>query len=249
MGFWPVVKRVLKDSDIVIMVVDARLPKLSFNKEIKRRIRQYKAEMLIVVNKIDLLSRKAMKNLRRDFKDAVFVSGINNIGISKLKSELFIIGKRKKLDQIRIGVVGYPNTGKSSIINALAKRAKAKVSGRAGTTRGIQWIKAGCLRILDSPGVIPLDDSEIKLGLLGAKNPERLKNPEKVALRILSELKDIYCESLEDCYGVCFEGKEVYDGFLEIGKKKGFLLKGADIDERRTALFIIRDWYKGKLSV
>jgi ribosome biogenesis GTPase A len=246
MGYWPVVKKVLKDSTVVVVVGDARLPQLSLNKELKRRIRQYGKKSVLVFNKIDLLSNRALKNLKKNFKSALFVSGVKNIGISKLKTELMIIGKKEKVEEIYVGVVGYPNIGKSSIINALAKRARAKTSKKAGTTRGIQWIRAGSLRVLDSPGVVPFDDNEVKLGLLGAKNPEKMRNPEKVALAIISELRGVNEESLEEYYGTKFGEEEV---LITIGKVKGFLLKGGIVDERRTALFVIKDWFKGKLRV
>ena len=129
----------------------------------------------------------------------------------------------------------------------MAKREKAKVSKRAGTTRGIQWIKAGSLLVLDSPGVIPFEDKEISLGVLGAKDPEKLRNVERAAFEIIKIFLDYNRKSLEDLYGIKIEGNDYSSIFEEIGRKKGFLLKGGIVDERRVAFLILKDWHKGKL--
>ena len=113
---------------------------------------------------------------------------------------------------IKIGVVGYPNVGKSAIINVLARRARAPVSQKAGTTRGIQWIKVGGLLILDSPGVIPFYDGELDLGVMGAKNPEKIKDIEKIAWEIIKMFIEYDKSILENTYGIIIndDNKERY---------------------------------------
>jgi ribosome biogenesis GTPase A len=113
----------------------------------------------------------------------------------------------------------------------------------------LQWVKAGSLRILDSPGVIPFEDSEMKLGILGAKNPEKLKKPQKVALAVLKLLVEANKETLENYYNIKIEDSdEEYDVFLAIGEKRNFLLKKGEIDENRTTFQILRDWQSGKIG-
>lgn len=249
MGFWPVVKKVVKESDVVLIILDARMPGLSRNKEVKRLIRRYKREKIIVFNKIDLVSNSFLNKLRKEYEDAYFVSGIKNKGISKLRRGLQILRKRLKLNKLRVGLVGYPNVGKSAIINALARRGSAKVSRIAGTTRGIQFIRVGDILILDSPGVVPYSDSELTLGILGAKNPEKLKKPYKIVIEILNVILRWDKKSLEDFYKVKLPEDISADKALEeIAKQKGYLKKGGLIDEDRVILKIIRDWQSGKLK-
>ncbi len=247
MGYWPVVKRVVKDSDIVLEIIDARFPELSANKTLERMTSFYRKKLVKVFNKIDIVSDEYLEELRAKYKNEFFVSGAKNIGMRGLMVGLLIMAKRMKIENPKIGVVGYPNVGKSAIINALAKSDKARVSERAGTTKGIQWIKAGSLLILDSPGVVPFEDYESKLGIMGAKNPEKLKNVERTALEIINMFVNNGREVLERIYGINLDDNE---NILElIGKKKGFLYKGGIVDERRAALLVLKDWNKGKLRL
>jgi ribosome biogenesis GTPase A len=248
MSFWPLVKRVVKDSDVILLILDARMPETSRNKKIERMARMHGKELFYVFNKIDLVPQKYLNELRERYRGAFFFSGVKNIGISKLKSGVMISAKRRGIGEPLVGIVGYPNVGKSAVINALCKRAKTKVSRVAGTTRGIQWVNSGSLRILDSPGVVPIDDKETKLGVMGAKNPERLKNIERIAMKIISGLLGRGKDALERHYKIKADGDE-YEVLLLIGRKRGFLRKGGEVDERRTALTIIRDWQSGKLGV
>lgn len=246
MGFWTIADEMIEKVDIVLLVVDARMPELSKNKLLKRIIDRRKKQLVLVFTKSDLVSRKALNELKRVYPYAFLVSGIKNVGINRLKTHLLIMAKRKGIIEPKIGVVGYPNVGKSALINAMVKRARAKVASKAGTTRGVQWIKAGSLKILDSPGVIPYEDSEMKLGIIGAKNPEKMRNKEKLAWKIISVIVQKDKEILEKFYGLKLEG-DSYDMMLAIGKKRRFLIKGGKIDEDRTAMQIIRDWQSGKL--
>lgn len=249
MGFWPIVKKVIKDADIVIEVLDSRMPYLSRNLEVERLIEREGKILVKVFTKRDLVSQSFLNKIREEHPDAFYVSGTKNIGLSKLKTELFIIAKRNKIEDPQIGVVGYPNIGKSAIINALSKRSKAAVSRIAGTTKGIQWVKAGSLRVLDSPGVVPLEDDEIKLSLLGAKHPEKIRRPHKVVYEILRVCLDVRKESLEDLYGIKIETDDLEEIIEMIGKKKGYLKKGGVIEENRVFYQLIRDWQDGKIRL
>ncbi|MAG75351.1 MAG: hypothetical protein CL811_01215 [Colwelliaceae bacterium] len=250
MGFWPVVKKVIKDSDIVVLLLDVRMPEFFKNREVERLANRNNKKMMTVFTKIDLVTTGFLASVKKTFPDALFVSGTKNIGISKLKTALLIEAKRKKIDEPFVGVVGYPNVGKSSVINALAKRAKAKTGRMAGVTRGIQWIKAGSLKILDSPGVVPVEDSAIKLGMMGAKNPEKLRDPERVVYALFRMLREHTLKGLADSYKIDLDEDEDEDEILEkIARKRGYLKKGGEIEIHRTAMTILRDWQKGKIRV
>jgi len=249
MGYWPIVKRVIKDSDIVLIVQDARMPEISRNSGAEKLAKQHKTEILKVFTKRDLISQKRIKELIKEYPSAVFVSGTKNLNISLLKKTILIWAKRNKIDKPVVGILGYPNVGKSAITNVLSKAKKTSVSRIAGTTKGLQWVKAGSLRILDSPGVIPFEDSEMKLGILGAKNPEKLKKPQKVALAVIKLLIEANKKTLENYYGIKIEDDdEEYDVFLAVGEKRKFLMKKGEVDENRTTFQILRDWQSGKIG-
>ncbi len=248
MGFWPVVENVIRNSDILLLVLDSRMPELSFNHELERKIVEQGKVLIHVYTKIDLMSKESLSSLKSQYKDGFFVSGTKNIGISDLRRHLQITAKRMGLKDPRVGVVGYPNLGKSAIINALARRARALVADMPGTTRGTQWIKIANFLILDSPGVIPYEDKNSKLLLLGSKHAHKTHQPGKVASDIIRMFLDSNKASLEKHYKIeVKEGMEEYDILLEIGKKRGFLKRGGEVDETKTAIFIIQDWQKGRI--
>jgi len=249
-GFWPVVGNVIRNSDILLLVLDARMPEISRNKELEAKIERFEKPMFRVMTKMDLLSGPEIEKLRGKYPDAFFVSGTENTGFKRLKTGIMIEGKRMGLKTVRVGVVGYPNMGKSAIINCLAKGARTKVSNVAGTTRGTQWVRVGDLRIIDSPGVIPFSDrDERKLGLLVAKNPEKLRNPEETAKEILSFLLDKSPEGVKKYFKVTLESNNPHELFEEIMKQRHYFLKGGVLDEHRAALDIIREWQNGKLNI
>ncbi|MBM3232797.1 GTPase RsgA [Candidatus Pacearchaeota archaeon] len=249
MGFWGVVDDVVANADILVIVGDARMPEISINSELERKAKKHGKEVVIVFTKKDLATSERLEKAKKNFPEAFFVSGTQNEGVSELRMHLQITAKKMKIDEPRIGVVGYPNIGKSALLNALARRARALVADKPGTTRGVQWIKAGNLRILDTPGVIPYDDRSTKLVLLGSKHPDGISEPEKIAYEIVTMAKQSP-GALKECYGI--ESTLLKDEQTlveEIGKKRGFLKKGGIVDEKKTCIQIIRDWQKGKLKI
>src|SRR3989344_5597003 len=129
MGFWPIVIKVIRESDILLGVQDVRLPEISQNEALEKILRANGKLFVRVFTKIDLVSEKFLEHVKSNYKDAFFVSGTKNIGISELKIQLLIMAKRAKIENPRIGVVGYPNLGKSAIINALTKREIGRKRG------------------------------------------------------------------------------------------------------------------------
>jgi hypothetical protein len=248
MGFWPVVLNVLRNSDVVLLLVDARMPEISRNSEIINKVENMPKKRLIVIfNKSDLISRKEIDDLKKEYPKAIFISAAKKVGVGKLKAVIQNMADNWERDSLRVGVVGYPNIGKSTLINLLAPKARAKVSSVSGTTKETQWIRVGNIRYLDSPGVIPFGDKKTKLGLTASKNPHKIKNPEKVAIDTIEFLMKKKPGVLEKYYGA--QGGTSYELFESIGKAKGFLVKGGEIDENRTAIKIIDDWQKGKISL
>lgn len=249
MGFWPVVQDMIRNVDIMVIVGDARMPEISVNSELVRKARQMEMPFIIAYSKCDLVSESDLRDLKKRFPEACFVSGPKNIGVSYLRRQIQIIAKRMKLDEPKIGVVGYPNLGKSALINAMARRRQTIVSPIPGTTRGIQWVKSGGLKILDSPGVIPYEDKNRKLVLIGSKSAYQIKTPDRYAMDVINMFLIKDKQKLREFYKLDMPSEDPYDVMIEIGMKRKFLKKGGDVDEDRTARTIIREWQTGKLKI
>ena len=248
MGFWPIVLNVLRNSDVVLLLVDARMPEISRNSEIIDKVEGMRGKRIVIVfNKSDLVGRKEIEKLKKEYPNAFFISATKKTGVKNLKSILDNMAENWNRNSLRVGLVGYPNIGKSTLINLLAPNAKAKVSSMSGTTKKTQWVRAGKLRIMDSPGIIPFGDRKVQVGMTAAKDPHKIKNPEKVAIRIIEFLMRKEGNLLKKYYNAV--GNDAYETFEDIGRKKGFLIKGGNIDENRIAIKVIDDWQKGKIKL
>ncbi len=144
-------------------------------------------------------------------------------------------------------MIGYPNTGKSSLINLLIGKASAKTGSEAGFTKGIQKLKlAEGIHLLDSPGVIPtesysmVDEKKIAQHVkIGGRSHNQVKDPEFA----LNEIVKTNKKDLEKFYKIKFD--DVEDLIEEIGNKKGLLKKGGEVHEDRVARAILKDWQLG----
>jgi hypothetical protein len=224
------------------------MPEITRNSEIVEKVSNMKGKRLVIVfNKSDLIGRKEIDMLKKEYPNAFFVSASKKIGIGKLKTTLENMAENWNKPSLRIGLVGYPNIGKSTLINLLAPAAKAKVSSMAGTTRETQWVRNGRLRIMDSPGIIPMGDRKVQVGMTAAKDPHKIKNPEKVAIRIIEFLMKKDKGLLKKYYKA--SGETSYEVFEDIGRKMGYLIKGGEIDENRVSIKVIDDWQKGRINL
>lgn len=248
MGFWPIVLNVLRNSDVVLLLVDARMPELTRNSEIISKVESMKGKRLIIVfNKSDLINKKEIDKLNIEYPNAFFISAKKKKGVEELKGTLENMAENWNRPSLRIGLVGYPNIGKSTLINLLAPSVRSKVSPVPGTTKKTMWVRSGKLRIMDSPGVIPFGDKNIQMGMSAAKDPHKIRNPDKVAMKIIEFLMDKDERILKRAYKA--SGEDSYEVFLDIGKKKGFLIKGGEVDENRVAIKVIDDWQKGRIKL
>ena len=268
---WEVIAQLASRCDVIIEVIDARMPELSRNAQVEQIVKDAGKPLIIVVNKTDLIPPKQLgkiiDTIRKEYL-CYAVSGKSKRGIRALHERLHIfksqlqkegkLGQEDNLkkfqrhhsDRLKVGLVGYPNTGKSSVINSLVFKNKTKVSSKSGTTHGVQWIVAGEeIMLMDSPGVIPLiRGDEVRYALFGARDSTQLKDLHLVAYRII-ELFNDQKEKLEDFYKLKIGAEDPEELIEMIGKKKGFLKKGGIIDESRTAALIIQDWQEGRLNL
>lgn len=248
-SFWSIVNDVIRRSDVVLEVLDARMPELTRNEKVERFCAIINKPIIFILNKADLIPLKTIMSVRNKFrgKDYIFISSKDFTGISKL---IVKIKTNIKQDIINVAVIGYPNTGKSSLINLLTKKGRARTSSESGFTKGVQLIKAKAgLNVFDTPGVIPIDEKdEVKLGLMSSISPDKLKDPDIVAYELIKLFKDNNPKALESAYGIDTD-QEPEDIIIEIGKNNNLLLKGGVIDEKRACIKLLRDWHKGKIRL
>ena len=244
-SFWRVVNEVIRDSDVILEVLDARFPEQTRNKEIEEKIAKCRNKKLIfVLNKSDLLNVR-FSEVKFDREPYVFVSAKENLGTTKLRRLLSECVKDKP---IIVGVLGFPNTGKSSLINTLRHKKVSLTSPNPGFTRGMQKIKISKdIYLMDTPGVFSYGErNEKENALTNVKDYRKVKDPETVALEILRKVIESDPRLLEALYKV--KPKEDPEETLElIAKKFNWIIKGGKPNIDQTARKIIQDWQRGKI--
>lgn len=249
------VKEIIRTSDIVLEVLDARFIEQTRNCELEKLVIDSGKKLMFVLNKADLIDVAELKrNMDLEgLKPYVLVSCRTKEGVRELRTRLKIEAKRLKQKRpTHIGIIGYPNTGKSSLINVIAGGGHAGTAAEAGFTKGIQKIRlAKGVLLLDTPGVMPEKEAPAhktaharKLSVIGVKTFDRAKNPDF----IVSELMKEYPRVFEKFYEIDAKG-DAEMLIEELGRKNKFLKKGGEIDIDRTARMILKDWQFGKIKV
>jgi ribosome biogenesis GTPase A len=246
-------KDVIKKADILLEVVDARFPDETRNSEVERDIARSKKPFIIVLNKCDLVSKETIEKTKSRLSQiapTVFVSTKDRFGTTMLRHKILETAGIKGRD-ILVGSLGYPNTGKSSVINGVAGKHKASTSPISGHTKGLQLVNAGSrIMFIDTPGVIPFgENDEYIQGLLAVKDATHLQDPIGVAMKIIEKMCAENKTALESFYHVTIEAQDSYDVLLLIGRQSNFLRKKGEVDETRAAVKIINDWQKGLLMI
>lgn len=261
-------RRLIKESlnlvDGVVEIVDARIPISSRNPELDSIIQ--KKPRIILLNKCDVADSQATSMWLKYFRDKGFYAaavdcrtgkGLNSFD-SLVKQALKSVIERNDAKgmsgkPLRLMVVGIPNTGKSSFINRMGKNAKAKVADKAGVTRQNQWFVVGNgIELLDTPGVLwpKFDDPEVgdKLAFIGSVKDE-VTDKETLACRLLESLAVTRPQAIEDRYKISgISGHQGWEILEMIGKKRGFLIKGGEIDYERAAVIVADEFRGGKLG-
>jgi len=253
-GYRMMVKDVILRADIILEVLDARFPDETRNSDVEGDVKSSKKPFILVLNKCDLVPKEILERTKARLSKmapTVFVSCKERFGTTMLLHKILEHTDIKGRD-ILVGVIGYPNTGKSSVINALAGRHKAGTSAISGYTKGVQLVKAvgSHIMLLDTPGVIPFDEKDEYIqGVLSVKDATNLKDPIGVAMRIIERCFAENRTALESFYHVTLEGLDSYDALLLIGRTNNFLKKKGEVDDMRAAVRLINDWQKGLLRL
>lgn len=251
----------IKLIDIIIEIVDARIP-ISSQNPILTKIAKSKPK-LIVMNKADMAQEKWTNYWKKEFEKAgnnvVIVNAKDKVGIKKIVEASIEtakpiieknIKKGLKNKLIKAMVVGIPNVGKSTVINALAGKGVAKTGNKPGVTKGKQWIRLNNqLELLDTPGVLwhKFEDEEVgkKIAFIGSIKDEVMIS-EELLFDLLTWLKDNEPTFLNNRYAIDIEDPLIT--MDEVAKKRGCLKKGGKIDYLRTANIFLEEFRCAKLG-
>ena len=252
-------KELINLVDVVIEVLDARIPESSVYPDIKKLLGD--KPRLIVLNKADLADESKIKNWIDYYKKqtgfpVIASCAAKNKDIPVIENKVIELAK-PKIDKLvakgllprpaRVIVVGMPNVGKSSIINKLIKKAKTKVGAKAGVTRQQQWVRVNPkIDLLDTPGIIPLkQEDQFKAGKLAMVNSvsENAYENEEVAQELLDILKDKYPQAVRDYYRI-----ETEFSLSAIAKSRNWIVKNSQPDTVRTAVMVLTDFRAGRIG-
>ena len=261
-----VIKECLPQVDVVIELLDARIPYSSRNPEIEAMIEQ--KPHITLLTKATLadpdVSRKWVEYYNARGSKTVLIDSITGYGLDALDAAIKEVMaekleryREKGMDgrKLKAMMVGIPNVGKSSLINKLAGGKKAKVENRPGVTLAKQWVPTSVgLDLLDMPGVLwpKFEDEKVgqNLAMTGAIR-DQIIDIEEVAMMLCARLIQVapkaFCERYKLNYDEVCE-LDGYDLFELVGRKRGFLVSGGEINSERTANMLLEEFRSAKIG-
>ena len=255
----------LKLVDVVVELVDARIPLSSRNPEIDKIVNN--KPRVLVMNKSDIADSDANKKWLSYFKqkgiEAVVVDSLSGKGVGSVTTAIDRVLKDKYERErqkgiikhsVKMMIVGIPNVGKSSLINRLAGRSAAKTGDRPGVTTAKQWIRlSGKYELLDTPGILWPKFEDVltarKIAFTGGIKDDIL-DIEELSCYLLEYLRDNYSDRLKERYKITDDISDL-KGFelLElVGRKRGALVSGGEIDTFKAAGFVLDDFRGAKIG-
>lgn len=246
--------------DVVIEVLDARIPESSTYPDIEKLLRD--KPRLILLNKSDLAEPEQTKKWQVVLKErtgcsVIATSANDNKDLSKILNKVVELGQPKIIAlvkkgllprAVRVMVVGMPNVGKSSIINKLIKKTKAKTGAKAGVTRDQQWVRINPkVDLLDTPGIIPLKQEDqkkaYKLAFVDSIG-ENAYDIEAVAEIFIKNVNEVYPDLIKNYYKL--EDMDV--NIDNIALKRNWIISGGRPDTKRAAQNVLNDFRVGRLG-
>lgn len=263
-------RRKIKESlslvDGVVEIVDARVPMSSRNPELDEMTEG--KPRIVLLNKSDMADSNAtqlwMKWFRAQGIYCISVDCKSGRGLNQFESVVrsALADKIRSNEEkgmggkaLRLMVVGIPNTGKSSFINKMSGRNRLKVANKPGVTRDNQWVvcKGSNIEMLDTPGVLwpKFDDPAVgdRLAFIGSIK-DTVTDPETIAVRLLQILKTDYVDRLCTRYKITPEDCELepFELLEQIGRKRGMLIRGGEVNTERAANMLLDEYRSGKLG-
>jgi ribosome biogenesis GTPase A len=252
----------IKLIDVVIELVDARVPQSSKNPDIDELTKN--KSRIILLNKYDLADQKKTEGWKLWYEEKGFhtalvnsrsgagVKGVQAVIMEACKEKIERDRRRGILNRpVRAMIVGIPNVGKSTFINSFAGKACTKTGNRPGVTKGKQWIRLNKnVELLDTPGILwpKFEDQTVglRLAFIGSIKEEIL-NITELSLEFIKFMEEAYPKKIEEFYGI----EPVSEGHLlltEIAKVRGCIKKGSELDLDKAALLLMDDFKAGRLG-
>ncbi|WP_300279973.1 ribosome biogenesis GTPase YlqF [Peptacetobacter sp.] len=253
----------LKLVDVVVELLDSRIPYSSKNPDID--VLTAGKPRVVLLNKSDISDRSKLNKWINYYKEqgikAIPIDAMKGTGVNKIIDECknavkdkmdSLKEKGRKERAIRIMIVGVPNVGKSSLINKLTGRRSTQTGDRPGVTKGKQWVKLrGNLELLDTPGILwpKFEDQDVALNLAFTRAiKDEILDIETLALRLIEKLMIIEPEKIKARYKLETLGESGIETMDMIAKKRGFITGRKEIDYTRTATTVLNEFRTGKLG-
>ena len=254
----------IKNMDAVCEIVDARIPLASRNPDVDEMVGD--KPRMMVLNRVDQADPRETKRWAAYFREkgyavieanakggagtAQFAGAVREL----LRDKLASYAEKGQVGRVvRVMVLGIPNVGKSTFINKVAKRKTAKAEDRPGVTRSKQWVPVdNTLELLDTPGILwpKFDDTQvgIHLAFTGAIKDD-VMDLEELACYLMEYLGKHYADVVSERYKIEVEEENSgYDLLIKAGRKRGFLMRGAEVDTERMARILLDEFRGGKLG-
>ena len=259
-------KECLGEVDIILELLDARIPYSSKNPEIEKLIGD--KPKITILTKSTLadpeISKKWVEKLNKSNTKAVLIDSTQNIGIDNLARAVREVlaekiaryeAKGMHGRKLKAMIVGIPNVGKSSLINRIAGAKKAKVEDRPGVTMTKQWVPTDIgLDLLDMPGVLwpKFEDNIVgeNLALTGAIR-DKILDTEELAMILCARMMNVARDAFMTRYKLTddeVDGLDSYDLFELVGRKRGFLISGGQVNHQRCAEMLLDEFRGGKIG-
>ena len=254
----------LKHMDAVCEILDARIPLSSRNPDVEELTAG--KPRLIVLNRVDMADSEATRRWAAWFRDRGFAvleanaregQGTARFGVAVrelLAEKLAAYAEKGQTGRVvRLMILGIPNVGKSTFINKVARRKTAKAEDRPGVTRTQQWVPVDrSLELMDTPGILwpKFDDPQVGLHLAftGAVRDEIL-DTETLACRLMELLSRRYPQALAERYKIELTPEDTgYDLLITAGRRRGFVVRGGEVDTERMAKVLLDEFRGGKLG-
>ena len=254
----------IKNMDAVCEIVDARIPISSRNPDVDEMTAG--KPRLMVLNRVDQADPAQTKRWAAYFRQQGYAvleaNAKGGVGTQQfagavrelLKEKLAAWAEKGQIGRtVRVMVLGIPNVGKSTFINKVAKRKTAKAEDRPGVTRTKQWVPVdNTLELLDTPGILwpKFDDTKVgmHLAFTGAIKDD-VMDLEELASCLMEYLGSHYTDIVTERYKITIEeGDSGYDLLTKAGRKRGFLMRGAEVDTERMARILLDEFRGGKLG-